>query len=471
MPSRNGRPNLVYVFADQLRRDALGYTGQSLARTPNIDRLASQSIDFCNAVSGSPVCAPYRASLFTGKYSSSTGMVTNEIRMNPNHRCLAHVLNDGGYHTSYIGKWHLWANELGNHDDPRNSHVPRGPHRLGFDGYWAAYNFHHEYVDTYYHTEGPDRITMRGYEPDGQTELACAQLEALRGTGKPFALFLSYGTPHDPWVPGNVPQEYLDRFRGVRFGYPPNYSEDDDPHADGWCTFRDGERDELPEWMRVYYAMVANLDWNVGRLMDRLEKLGLAEDTILVFTSDHGEMFGAHGRRAKNIFYDEAVRVPMLLRWPRKVEGGGRLDACLNTPDIMPTLLGLMGLEIPRGVEGSDLSLRVQGEAGFEPEEAFMQGMARTAVFGSGCEWRAIRSKRFTFARYRADGSELLFDNAADPYQQTNLAAAAEFSETAAAMRGRLDTRMALLSDTFEEGKWYEEHWTRDRVILRSATM
>ena len=127
------RPNLIYVFADQLRYQSCGFAGDSRAHTPNIDQFALESTNFVNCVSGHPMCAPYRASFFTGKYSSSTGMVINELRMNPNHRAFGHVLHDGGYETYYIGKWHLWANELGNHEDPKNSFTPRGPYRLGFD--------------------------------------------------------------------------------------------------------------------------------------------------------------------------------------------------------------------------------------------------------------------------------------------------------------------------------------------------
>ena len=138
------RPNIIYVLADQLRHQSCGYAGDGAARTPNIDRLAASGVDFCQAVSAMPVCSAYRASLFTGKYTSSTGMVINELRMNTNHTCLAHCLTQAGYETGYIGKWHLYANQLGHHRDPRNSFVLRGPDRLGFDGYWAAYNFHHE---------------------------------------------------------------------------------------------------------------------------------------------------------------------------------------------------------------------------------------------------------------------------------------------------------------------------------------
>lgn len=135
-PLSNGKhPNLVYIFADQLRYQSLGYTGDIKARTTNLDSLASQGVSFSNAVSNTPVCAPYRASLFTGKYASSTGMVINELRMNPEHKCFGHILTKNGYETGYIGKWHLWANEAGYHDHGRKPYIPPGKYRLGFDGY------------------------------------------------------------------------------------------------------------------------------------------------------------------------------------------------------------------------------------------------------------------------------------------------------------------------------------------------
>ncbi|MCK9221514.1 MAG: sulfatase [Limnochordia bacterium] len=414
-------PNLIYVFADQLRFSSCGFAGNARARTPNIDCLARESINFCNAVSGSPVCAPYRASVFTGKYSSSTGMVINELRLNPNHKCFGHVLRDGGYNTAYIGKWHLWANELGNHRDPKNAFAPPGLYRFGFDGYWAAYNFWHEYYTARYYHDTPAPISVEGYEPDVQTNLAIEQLRRHRDSDKPFALFLSYGTPHDPWNKENVPPQYYDMFRDVEFGFPPNYKPENDPYADPWARLNPAERAQLDEWQRVYYAMTANLDWNVGRLLQAVNDLGLRDHTICVFTSDHGEMFGAHGRRAKNIFYEEAIRVPFLLRYPGHHVPGQVSDVCLNTPDVMPTLLPLMGLSVPDTVEGMDLSHYILGEAGPEPEAAYMQGMGCTAAWEDGYEWRALRDKRYTYAIMYVDGAEFLFDNKNDPYQMVNL--------------------------------------------------
>ena len=469
---RSKQPNLIYVFADQLRYQSLGYTGDNKAHTPRIDALSEESVNFTNCVSGHPMCAPYRASLFTGKYSSSTGMVINELRMNPNHECFGHVLHNAGYDTYYIGKWHLWADELGNHDSVENSFTPAGDYRLGFDGYWASYGFHHTYWNQYYHEDTPERITIEGYEPDGQIDLAIDKLRKASVNEAPFALFLSLGTPHDPWGQDNVPDAYYEMFRDIDFPLPPNYKADNDPYADNWAVLNEQQRQELSDWMRVYYAMTANLDWNIGRLLDEIDELGLRDDTICVFTSDHGEMFGAQGRRAKNIFYEEAIRVPFLLRYPKQVPPASQSDACLNTPDIMPTLLSMMSLPTPDGVEGSDLSHCAYGsDSGDEPSAAFMQGMGATAIFEDGHEWRALRSKQYTYAVYRIDGKELLFDNLNDPHQLINLADNTNYQSLLETMRADLNQRMRDLQDEFKPCTWYRDNWIENRHILRTATL
>jgi arylsulfatase A-like enzyme len=472
--SSTQRPNIVFVFADQLRYQSVGYADDPNAHTPNLDRLAKEITNFANAVISMPVCAAARSSLWTGKYVTSTGMVINELRINPHHQALGHVLTEGGYQTGYIGKWHLWANELGNHNDPKNSFVPPGPYRLGFDGYWAGYNFHHDYYNAYYHTDSPEPISYGDgvYEPDGQTDLAIDFLTQQVSADRPFALFLSYGTPHDPWTPDNVPARFYDMFAEVDFPVPPNYRAGfDEPYGDAWSNIPKSP-DQIAAWMRVYYAMTANLDWNIGRLRAALDDLDLTDDTLFIFTSDHGEMFGAHGRMKKNIFYEEAARVPLLMRWPGVMPAGLVADACLSNVDLMPTLLGLVDLPIPAEVEGMDLSHLARGEAGPEPDFAFLQNTGACAAWENGHEWRAIRDKQYTYARYKIDGKERLFDNLADPYQMHNLAEGETQSPLVKAYRAKMAAKMAVLNDTFPDSLWYKAHWiSADRRILRTATM
>ena len=463
------KTNLVYVFGDQLRYSACGYTGDVNARTPNIDKLAAQSKNFAGAVSGHPVCAPYRASLLTGKYTTSTGMVINEIRLNPSHRSFAHVLSENGYRTAYIGKWHMWANEWGAHDDPKNSFIPKGENRLGFDDVFKAFNFHHEYNDMYYHLDTSDKVTIKGYEPDGQTQICMDTIEEFHKSEKPFSIFLSIGTPHDPWEDWNVPQKYLDMFKDTKFSLPPNYKPDNDPYADDWAKLNEDERKELTRWMKVYYAMVANLDENIGKIMQKIDDLGIAEDTIFVFTSDHGEMFGAQGRRAKNIFYDEAVRVPFLMKWQGHIDKATRTDVPFNTVDIMPTLLSMMDLPIPEAVEGTNLAGAALGNSAYN-KASFMQGTGATAKWEDGHEWRGVRSDRYTYAKFLSDGKEFLFDNAVDPYQMTNLIDSPAHKTEQDDLKQFMSDKMAEIGDKFRPSTWYEKNWTNDRKIFADIT-
>jgi arylsulfatase A-like enzyme len=464
------RPNLVYVFADQLRYFSCGYAGDEYARTPNIDRLAAQGVNFHQAISSTPVCAPYRASLMTGKCQSSTGMVINELRLSPEHECLGHALARGGYRTAYLVKWHLWANELGHHDETRNGFVPPGPYRLGFDCAWAAYNFNHTYYNAPYFENDTTRHIRQQYEPDGQTSAAIEFLKEAGEGGRPFALFLSWGPPHDPWDTGNVPPQYLDLYRKVALPRRPNYSATPDPYADNWAR-PDARYDaQVDDFQRAYYAQTANIDWNVGRILQALDEQGLTDNTILVFTSDHGEMFGAHGRRAKYIFYEEAARVPFLMRWPGHIPAKQVSDALLGTPDIMPTLLSLLKLPVPRAVEGVDLSSQALGDAGRGPESAHMQSMGATAAWTDGTEWRALRDHEYTYAIYRRDGSELLFHNRMDPYQLHNLAGEKSAAVTLREYRERSRRWRAERNDTFESCTWYRDRWTQNRNITMTAT-
>ncbi len=404
----NMKTNLIYIFADQLRYQSLGYAGDKNAITPNIDKLCCDSADLCNAVSGHPVCAPYRASLLTGKYTTSTGMVINEIRMNTGHKTFAHVLNENGYETAYIGKWHMYAAELGHHFDPKNSFIPKGPDRLGFDGYFNAYNFHHEYYgeNAYYHLDTPEKIYCSKYEPDEQTDIAIEQLKRLSSGDKPFAMFLSLGTPHDPWVPENVPAEYLEKFKDKEFTLPPNYLPENDPHADNWAVLSEKERSELTEWMRVYYATTA----------------------------------------------------------------AGKRDFVFNTVDIMPSLLTMMDMEIPKAVEGSDYSACIEGSADTD-NGALMMGTGPTAVFGDGNEWRAIRTKQYTYAVFKSDGQELLFDNIKDPYQMNNLVNEKAYETVKEELKASMWEKMRKIGDNFENNSYYEQNWIEDRIIKRTATI
>ena len=472
------RPNLIFVFADQLRTDALGYSGNSKALTPNIDNFSEQAVNFTNAVSVSPVCAPYRASLFTGKYTSSTGMVINELNMNPNHRTIAHVLGDAGYNLGYVGKVHL--------NDQHERNFPKGPERFGFDDYWAAYSFNHQSFKSFYFTddenENEKRVDLSGqYGPEVFTGLAMDYIKEESGNDNPFALFLSWNPPHDPWIKSNVLPDCYEKFKNTKFELPDNFRNIPDKYMDRWpqeffkgdTAWRDNfiNGNGYQESMRCYYAMINSLDEQFGRILTLLDSLDISENTIVVFTTDHGEMFTSQGRMYKLTFYDEAANVPFLIRFP-KLQTRGTNDICINTPDIAPTLLGLMGLEneIPEEMEGQDLSFSLKNTKGEEPAFAFMQGMGHTYQWKNGYEWRAVRDKRYTYAKYLRDGAEFLYDREKDPLEKNNIVSEKEYSNILNKLRDEMKNKMEELNDGFHECTWYREHWMyKDYSIKASA--
>lgn len=471
------RPNLIFVMADQLRTDVLGCNGDKKAITPNIDRFAKNAVNFKNATAVTPVSAACRSCLFTGKYTSSTGMIINEINMNPNHRTLAHVLGDAGYNLGYIGKVHL--------NDQYERPFKKGPERMGFDGYWAGYSFNHISHHSFYFTDDENgnqkRVNLYGkYGPQEFTTLAVNYIEKASREDQPFALVLSWNPPHDPWTQKNTKKECYEKFKDTKFELPENFKDKPDPYMDrypqeyfkGQTEWREDfiHGGGYQEVMRNYYAMVNSIDEQFGRVLKTVDSLGIADNTIIVFTSDHGEMFTSQGRMYKLTFYDEAANIPLLVSYP-PLKTKGKTDICLNTPDLTPTLLGLMGLHdrIPAEMEGQDLSFVVRKEKGKEPPFAFLQGMGHTYQWRDGFEWRAVRDKRYTYAKYLRDGSEVLYDRKKDPHMKENVIDNPKYAATRDQLRSKMAAKMTELNDEFHTCTWYRDHWMYKNFSIQEA--
>jgi arylsulfatase A-like enzyme len=463
-------PNVIVIVADQLRYQSTGYGGDSRAITPNLDRLAGQGINFRQCVANTPVCSAWRASFLTGKYASSTGVAVNELRLNPNQDSIAHMFARGGYACDLIGKWHLWATDS-NHEEIKNAYTPPGSYRMGFDAFWAGYNFNHENYKAWYFRDTPEPHRIDGFGDAAFVDLACERLREHSKQQRPFFMTLALSAPHDPWTKHNIPPEWYERFKDVEFPLPATWSDQPDPYMDRnadpeqWTTYW---KPHMAEFHRGYYALTAAVDEQVGRLLSAIDNAGMRDNTIVVFTSDHGEMLGAHGRVFKMTFYEESARTPLLIRWPGHIPAASS-DACISTVDLMPTLLGLAGRDIPKAVEGRNLSRLVLGKGGPEPEAALLQGMGHTYLWKDGFEWRALRDQRFTYARYRRDGRELLFDNVADPIQQHDLAQVEAHRDNLKRLRNQMNQRLESIGDTFEKCSWYRDRFTENRVIVRGA--
>jgi arylsulfatase A-like enzyme/creatinine amidohydrolase/Fe(II)-dependent formamide hydrolase-like protein len=430
------RPNIVFLLADQWRAKATGYAGDMNVKTPQLDRLARESICFRNAVSVCPVCTPYRAALMTGRYPTSTGMFLNDAQLPLGELCVADVLQEAGYATAYIGKWHLDGHG-------RSSYIPP-ERRHGWD-YWKAAECDHNYMHShYYEGNSPEMRFWEGYDAVAETKDAQAYLRAHAKKG-PFVLFVSYGVPHFPHQ--TAPREFQELYPSAKIQLLPNVPDD----------FAAKARQEA----QGYYAHCTALDRCVGDVMATLAETGLAENTILVFTSDHGEMLGSHGcpPHMKQVPWDEAAHVPLLVRYPAALGRQGRVvETPLSTPDIFPTLFGLVGITVPKSFEGTDLSALLRDMPAANDRAALYMGVAPFAAKGYNKEYRAVRTSRYTYVR-GLEGPWLLFDDQRDPCQMENLASKPEFAALRGDLDGRLQAELKRIGDDFRPAAHYVETW------------
>lgn len=340
--SQTDRPNLLFVFTDQQSRDRLGCYGNTQIITPNLDSFAAKSIQFDHCVSSSPICTPYRGMLLSGQHPFHNGAVSNDVPMLANNgNYFGHVMSDCGYRTGYVGKWHLYGHE-------RDRPVPPGKMRYGFDDYFLTNNCHVDYRPghCYYWNEQGEKVHFDEWEVDGQTGQAIDFLDTC-SADNPFALFVSWHPPHDVGIETDTLTFRYETEAELMSLYDP-----------ASLILRPSATD-TPALRRAYhghYAMCTGVDRAFGRLIAKLKQKGLSENTIVVFTSDHGDNLQSYGYGiAKDHPEDTASRVPFLLRLPGE-SICRRSDLLVGSLDLMPTLLGLMGLPAPESCQGRDLS-------------------------------------------------------------------------------------------------------------------
>ncbi|PWV99319.1 arylsulfatase A-like enzyme [Paenibacillus cellulosilyticus] len=424
------KPNLLFVFADQWRRQAAGYRNEDPVLTPEIDLFAESSLTLDNALSCFPLCSPNRSSMLTGRYPLTTGVTTNcklglPVAIKPGETSIGNTLKEAGYATGYIGKWHLDLPEQNKVPEPESgarhwdAYTPPGLQRLGFD-FWYSYGAYDVHHAPHYWSDSPNMIQVNEWSLKHETDMATRFIRE-RDKSSPFALYVSWNPPHQPFE--QVPERYRTLYTDLELELNPN-------------VVGEGEV-QAKRYLHDYYAAVTGMSEQFGRLLTVLEEEGIVENTIVVLTSDHGETMGAHGwLEHKNIWYEEAIGVPFLIRWPGQVKIG-REDVLLNSVDQAPTLLGLMGIPKPACMEGKDLSDHLKTEFKDEriekPASAFIchypgglrehEEARRYGLDVNAFGWRGIRTIRYTyvvireFAVTNASVTRLLYDNVADPYQ------------------------------------------------------
>jgi len=432
------QPNLIFVFADQLRYQATGFGGDPNARTPHLDALAQQSLCFTNAISGCPVCCPARASLLTGQYPHEHGVFMNDVCLSDDAVSLAEAFASAGYDTAYIGKWHLDGHGRKNYIPPERRH--------GFQ-HWEVLECTHDYNHSlYYAGDDPTLRVWEGYDAAAQTRAAQAYMREHAGQN-PYALVLSWGPPHNPY--DTAPEPFNAMYDPAALTLRPNIPPEFEAQA---------RRD-----LAGYYAHISALDALVGDLLATLDQTGDRENTVFVFWSDHGDMLGSQGQWRKQRPWEESIHVPLLIHAPGLFGAAGRqVDALINTPDLMPTLLDLCGVAVPTTVSGDSYAAYLRGAEDAPVDAVLLECLQPFGEFTraqhGGREYRGVRTLRYTYAR-DLSGAWLLYDNLTDPFQRDNLVNLASHAVAQAALDAQLDRLLALYDDEFLPGPVYVNLW------------
>jgi arylsulfatase A-like enzyme len=432
---------------------AMGCAGDPNVQTPALDRLAEQGVRCRHAYANDPVCGPSRASLLSGRYPTDHGVVFNGMGLPTDLETIGTVFRDAGYQTGYIGKWHLAGPDRG------DGWIPPGAHRQGFEDEFCINRSTHDYFDGIHYGDDPEPVTLEGYTPAAQTDRAIDFVDAHRD--EPFCLMLSWGPPHAPR--SDVPQEYRDRYDPDALELRPNV----EPIAGAPPPGVEGN--PIRETIADSYAQTTAIDDQLDRLLRSLEATGQREDTIVVYTADHGDMLWSNGLWGKAYPFEESVNVPFLIRWPGQVPQGVVSDGLLGIVDVAPTLASLSGIEPPPGMQGQDrsevlLSPETDADDAIGPVGEPSLFLTRTCTASLHTtdrppwrgipkpEWRGIRTQRYTYARLY-DGSDwLLYDNAADPYQRRNLVSDPEHADVRERCSATLDAWLDELDDPFDSG-------------------
>ena len=435
------QPNVIVFFTDQQRWDTSKLFGNPLDLTPNFDNMAMEGTHLYNLFTPQPVCTPARACLQTGKYASTVGVWKNGVPLAPEERTLAHHFNDAGYSTSYIGKWHLAS----------GGGRPKGPvpkeYRGGYQNWLAADNL--ESVSEPYccrvFDEEDKEVILPGYRVDALTDAAIRQIDTDKD--KPFFMFLSLLEPHmqNHLLQYVAPDNEREKFEGRWI--PPDLaclpSQRDDSHASISGEAADG--------LGGYWGCVKRIDDAFGRMLDALKSLELLDNTIILFTSDHGSHFATRNAHGKHSCHDASCRIPGAITGPG-FNGGGRVKELVSLVDLPATLLDACDIEIPSDMQGKSVKQLVHHEKQDWPEEVLIQ-ISQTEV------GRAVRTKRWKYSVQAIDKnpaespnsdqySEMfLYDLKHDPYEIRNLINLDSHQKVADVMRERLIRRMVEIGE------------------------
>lgn len=462
------KPNLLFIFPDQLRNASIGINNEDPVLTPHIDQLASDGMLFSNAISSSPLCSPYRGMLMTGKLPYNNKVLTNSNSLRYQYDnswqksdiSFSDVLVKNGYDAGYVGKLHLTSPPpiKGKDSVIWDAYTPKD-YRHGFN-FWYSYGSFDEHFEPHYwiNDAKEDELThIKEWSPIHEADVIIDYLknpsDKTRSKDKPFALFWSINPPHPPYQ--YVPENYLDYYKDKPLDellVRPNVNLNTDAKDLAFHKGATRQRTDLAKnHIRDYFAMITGVDDQIGRVLKTLKDEGLDKNTIVVITSDHGEMMGSHGLMSKNVWYEESINVPFIIRWPEQIKAGQKNDVLISPTDIMPTILNMLGATkgMPSNLDGEDLSSIFLKSEGEKPTSV-MYYYIEAGQPASG--HRGIRTSRHTYVVALSDKNEeqiMMYDIKEDPYQLKNLAG--ENNALEEKLRNQLLTKLKEKKDPWLE--------------------
>lgn len=405
--------NILYVFSDQHRVHSLPGGDVNPIIAPNLDRFRRENFEMTNCISNYPLCSPYRSILMSGRWPYQTGMVQNGLGLDPaKERGLGTHFAENGFHTGYVGKWHLAKG-----GDAK--FIPAGPHRFGFEDWhvWCDTNAH--YASWTYNPDTGEKIQPKGYNATLMADEAVQFLEKNKAIDKPWFLMLSWNPPHPPY---NPPKEDADQYNKDALKFRPNVKFIKEYAATKKGNFPVRNPESLREAMQGYYGAITAIDLEFARILKTLEETGQADNTIVIYTCDHGELMGSHGRIGKMMPHEESCHVPFFIRIPGVTKAGQKNDMLFQSIDLYPTLCGLGGVPVAKQCEGTDRASEFRGKKTNRATEVFLMantGGNRTAE-SDLADYRGLRTATHTYAVMK-DGRWCLYDNTKDPFQTNNL--------------------------------------------------
>ncbi len=476
------RPNILFIMSDDHASHAItAYGGiyDEYQQTPNIDRIANEGIKFNNVFCTNAICGPSRAAILTGKYSHLNGYYKNESggKFDSAQWTFPQALHDAGYQTAMVGKWHLGTEPVGfdfykYHDNP------------GQQGF---------YYDPIYNENGK-KVEEEGYATTLTTDFALEWLQTDRNGEKPFLMMLQYKAPHRNWDPE---EKYLDLFEGVEMPYPPTFNDDYEGreqtagdtdmtmdffnrkdmkllppdnltngelkkwlswgnkrgHGEGWLpsdtmTLEEARKWKYQRYIKDYLACVRSVDDNIGRVLQYLDESGLAENTIVVYTSDQGFYLGDHGWFDKRFMYEQSLRMPFLMRYPAQIEQPAENNDIITNVDFAPTLLDFAGVKVPEAVQGASFVQNAVAETPESWDQSMYYHYYEFPFWHHVQPHYGIRNQRYKLIHFYYDVDIWEFyDLENDPNELNNLIDNPEYADLIAEMKEQLKAKQKRYND------------------------